>query len=132
MVRCNPRKKLGERELDILQALWQLGAGTVAGVQKALLERGDRVAYTTVQTMLNRMETKRLVTRDHSDRAHLYRPLVKEPAAVGGAIKELTCRYFSGSVEALAIRLVEKELDAKQLARIEEIIAANRRKESKK
>ncbi len=126
------RERLGERELDIMQALWRLAHATVADVQKALLERGHQVAYTTVQTMLNRLEAKRLVARDQSDRAHRYTPLVKEPNAVGGAIKQLTNRFFKGSVEALAIRLVEKELDPKQLARIQEIIATQRQTEPKR
>lgn len=125
-------KKLGERELDIMQALWGLGHATVADVQKALLERGEQVAYNTVQTMLNRLEAKGLVSREQSDRAHRYKPLVKEPKAMGGAIKQLTNRFFQGSVEALAIRLVEQELDPKQLARVQAIIDAHRLKEPKK
>jgi predicted transcriptional regulator len=125
------REKLGERELDIMQALWTLGQATVGDVQQALLNAKHQVAYNTVQTMLNRLEAKGLVSRDQSDRAHLYKPLVKEPKAVGGAIKQLTNRFFKGSVEALAIRLVEKELDQKQLARIQEIIDAHRKKEPK-
>lgn len=123
------REKMGERELDIMQALWRLGHATVADVQKALLDMGEHVAYTTVQTMLNRLEAKRFVARDQSDRAHRYKPLVKEPKAVDGAIKQLTKRFFKGSAEALAIRLVESELDSKQITRVREIIDAQRRKE---
>jgi predicted transcriptional regulator len=130
-LRHSGREKLGERELDIMQALWRLGPSIVADVQKALHERGDQVAYTTVQTMLNRLEAKGLVSRDQSDRAHRYRALVKEPKAVDGAIKHLTDRFFQGSAEALAIRLVEKELDPKQLARVRAIIDSHRRKEPK-
>lgn len=132
MSKRKTREKLGERELDIMQALWSLGQATVADVQQSLLNRGHQVAYNTVQTMLNRLEAKGLVSRDQSDRAHRYKPLVKEPNAVGGAIKQLTNRFFKGSVEALAIRLVEKELDPKQLTRIQAIIDAHRQKVPKK
>ena len=131
-MKAKAQRGLGERELDIMQALWRLREGTVTEVQKALLDEGHQVAYNTVQTMLNRLEAKNLVARDQSDRAHRYRPLAKEPKAVDGAVKQLIGRFFQGSAEALAIRLVEKELDPKQLARIEEIIAANRRKDSHK
>jgi len=54
-------KNLGERELDIMQALWRLGPATVADVRMALHAQHKRVAYTTIQTMLNRLETKKLV-----------------------------------------------------------------------
>lgn len=125
------REKLGERELDIMQVLWRLGPATVSEVHIALIEAGERIAYTTVQTMLNRLEGKGMVARDQSDRAHRYRPLVKEPKAIDGAINQLVKRFFNGSAEALAIRLVENELDAKQLDRIQEIIDSQRREHRK-
>jgi len=114
---------LGERELDILQELWKRGSATVSEVHAALAARGDDVAYNTIQTMLNRMEAKGIVTRDASDRAHLYRPLLKERAAVGGAIGRLTQRFFAGSAEALAARLVERDLDDEELDRLQRLIA---------
>jgi BlaI family transcriptional regulator, penicillinase repressor len=126
------KQKLGERELDIMQVLWRRGKATVTEVHQALLEQGNEVAYTTVQTMLNRLETKSIVARDDSDRAHSYRPLLKEPVVVNGAIQRLTKRFFSGSVEALATRLVEKDLSPEQLERIQSLINAHRRKESPK
>jgi predicted transcriptional regulator len=121
-------ERLGDRELDIMQALWRLGRATVADVHNSLLEDGEKIAYTTIQTMLNRLENKKFVARDQTDRAHRYRPLVKEPKAVDGAIRKLTRRFFEGSAEALAIRLVEKDLDAQQLDRIQAIIETLRQK----
>jgi predicted transcriptional regulator len=117
---------LGERELDIMQALWRLGSATVGATHAELVARGNEVAYTTVQTMLNRLEAKGVVARDTSDRAHRYRPVVKEPAVVGGAIQRLVGRFFHGSREALAIRLVENDFSLDQLERIQAIIDENR------
>jgi BlaI family transcriptional regulator, penicillinase repressor len=119
---------LGERELDIMQELWRLGTATVTEVHAGLVERGREVAYNTVQTMLNRLEEKGLVRRDASDRAHRYRPLLREQAVVGKAIRSLTSRFFSGSAEALAARLVESELDDEELERLRTIIERQRRK----
>ena len=123
-----PKAKLGERELDIMQVLWQSGSATVAEVHQSLQNQGEDIAYTTIQTMLNRLEGKSLVKRDDSDRAHRYRPVLKEPAAVNRAIQKLAERFFSGSVEALATRLVEKDLSLAQLKHIQELIDAQRRK----
>ena len=127
-MRLKAKQKLGERELDILHVLWRRGNATVAEVQQALLEQGHEVAYTTVQTMLNRLEAKGILARDNSDRAHRYRPLLKQPAAADSALKRLTDRYFSGSAEALATRLIEKDLTHEQLERIKSLIDAHRRK----
>ena len=124
--------KLGDRELDIMQALWKRGDATVSEIQKQLQENGIELAYTTILTMLVRLETKGMVARDESARAHRYKPLVKEPSAVGSAIKKLAERFFNGSVEALAARLIEQELNAEQLRRVQAVIDENSREEKKK
>jgi predicted transcriptional regulator len=110
-----------------LEALWQLKSATVAQVQEFLRERGNEVAYTTVQTMLNRLEAKNIVKRDHSDRAHRYIAVLKQPNAAESALKRLTERFFGGSAEALVTRLVEKELTAEQLERIQSMIDAHKK-----
>jgi predicted transcriptional regulator len=120
-------KKLGERELDILEALWQLKSATVAQVQEFLRERGNEVAYTTVQTMLNRLEAKKVVKRNDSDSTHRYIAVLKQPNAAESALKRLTERFFGGSAEALVTRLVEKELNAEQLERIQSMIDAHKK-----
>jgi predicted transcriptional regulator len=131
-VKLRKEQKLGERELDILQALWRLRSATVAEVQAALFEVGHEVAYTTVQTMLNRLEAKGYVARDGSDRAHRYRPRLKETTTVGGAVERLVDRFFGGSTEELAAHLVEKNLDADQLDRLQALIDRRRRMGRKK
>lgn len=124
-MKTEKQQKLGERELDIMQALWQQGEATVSELQKQLQENGIELAYTTILTMLGRLEAKEMVVRDNTERAHRYKPLVKEPLAVGSAIKRLAERFFNGSVEALATRLVEQELSPEQLRRIQAIIDEN-------
>jgi hypothetical protein len=52
--------------------------------------------------------------------------------AAVGAIRRLTDRFFNGSVEALATRLVEEELSPEQLERIQALIDAHCTKESSK
>jgi predicted transcriptional regulator len=123
---------LGERELDIIQALWSLETATVAEIHARLVAAGHDVAYTTVQTMLNRLESKGLVAKDSTDRAHRYRPVLEEPTVVHGAIQRLTARFFDGSKEALAAHLVEKDLSPAQLDRIQAIIDRHRRKGGRK
>lgn len=125
-------EKLGERELDIMQALWKLGKATVGGVQEVLYERGNDIAYTTIQTMLNRLEDKKLVGRDSSERSHYYYAILKEPVAADSAIKRLTERFFRGSAEDLVSRLVKKDLTNEELERIQNLIDRHRREKNKK
>ena len=115
-----------------MQALWKLKKATVGEVQEVLREQGNDIAYTTIQTMLNRLEAKKLVARDNSDRTHHYYPILKEPAVTDGAIKRLTERFFRGSAEDLVSRLVKKDLTGEELERIQNLIDAHRREKKKK
>jgi len=117
---------LGDRELDLMQVLWRRGEATVAEVQQSLAAAGTRLAYTSVQTMLNRLETKGMVARSSTDRAHVYRPLAAEPKVVGSLIERLTDRFFKGSAEGLATHLVESDLSPEELERLHALIVAQR------
>ena len=52
---------LYERELDVMEILWERGSATVAEVKEAL---EDEMAYTTVLTVLRRLEDKGFVAHD--------------------------------------------------------------------
>ena len=123
--------KLGERELDILSVLWQLGRASVAEVHAALQNRGHQVAYTTIQTMLNRLEAKGIVSRDISSRTHYYRPILKQRTVLSRAIQRVADRFFEGSVSALASHLVGYNLSRKQLGKIKNLTHDLEKKKSK-
>ena len=95
-------------ELQIMQALWDEGPGTVAEVQARLTQP---LAYTTVQTMLGVLLRKQRVRREMAGRAFVYRPAISRETAVAGALKDLVGRMFGGSGEALLMSLI----DARQI-----------------
>ena len=105
-----------ERELDIMTALWELGAGTVAEVREVL---SDDLAYTTVLTMLRVLEEKGYVGHSEEGRAHRYHPLVERKAAGESAVRRLTRRLFRGSPELLLTHLVsDRDLTEEELKRM--------------
>ena len=105
-----------ERELDIMSALWELGAGTVAEVREVIV---DDLAYTTVLTMLRVLEEKGYVGHSEEGRAHRYHPLVGREAAGESAVRRLTRRLFRGSPELLLTHLVsDRELTEEELKRM--------------
>src|SRR5258708_37551664 len=85
-------------ELQIMQALWDGGPGSVAQVQARL---GPGLAYTTVQTMLGVLLKKQRVRRAPSRRAHVYRPAVRPGRGVGSGPKGIVRRMFGGPRRAL-------------------------------
>ena len=121
------RISLAEREAQLMDVLWDHGASTVTEVQSRL---GDELAYTTVLTMLRKLEAKGYVGHEEEGRAHRYHALIERTAAQEGALKTLVSRLFKGSSDALLLHLVSREnLSAKQVRRIEEQLRKASRKE---
>lgn len=121
------QKRISERELDVMQAIWALGReASVAEIHEAMQEAGSELAYTTVQTMLNRLATKAQVRRRLKGRAYFYAPAVKEPAAARVALRAVIDRFFGGSTAELAAHLVEEEMSATDRRRIEQLLEAHR------
>ena len=80
---------LGERELDVMTALWTDGPGTVAEVKERL---PVALAYNTVLTILRNLKAKRLVDHEAEGRVFRYFPLVSQEAVKGSAVSRLTRR----------------------------------------
>src|SRR5262250_537577 len=112
---------LTEAEFALMKVLWQLGAGTVAEVRAAAHgERGDEPAYTTVMTLLGRMEKKGAVRVDKAREPYVYRPAFPERSARRERLREFIRSVFDGRADELVLQLVEDEaLSEEDLRRIE-------------
>lgn len=109
-----------ERELDLMNVLWDRGPSTVSEVREAL---EDDLAYTTVLTVLRVLEEKGHVTHATEGRAHRYRALVDREAAAGSALRRIKEHLFSGSSELLLTRLVEDHpMSGDELRRLKDLL----------
>lgn len=123
------RIALAEREAQLMDVLWDHGPSTVNEVQSHL---DDELAYTTVLTMLRKLETKGYVGHAAEGRAHRYHALIQRTAAQQGALEALVSRLFKGSQDALLMHLVSREkLSATQVQRIEEQLRKQRNDKKK-
>jgi BlaI family transcriptional regulator, penicillinase repressor len=95
-----------DRELDVMEVLWDRGSATVAEVREAL---ADDLAYTTVLTMLRILHDKGHVRFEGEGRAHRFYPLVERQAVRTSAVRRLTRKLFQGSPELLLTQLVADE-----------------------
>ncbi|HYV97459.1 MAG TPA: BlaI/MecI/CopY family transcriptional regulator [Gemmatimonadaceae bacterium] len=96
---------LGDRELDVMGVLWELGSGTVAEVRDRL---PADLAYTTVLTILRNLEEKGFVAHEAEGRAHRYIPRVAQQAARRSVLARLVDKLFHGSPAQLMAHLVEE------------------------
>jgi predicted transcriptional regulator len=107
---------LGDRELDVMGVLWELGSGTVAEVRDKL---PADLAYTTVLTILRNLEEKEFVSHEAEGRAHRYFPRVAKQTARRTVLARLVDKLFHGSPEQLIAHLVEENaLTADELRKL--------------
>ena len=115
---------LGEAEFGVLKALWDQGPATVREVLEYLHGRGRRVAYTTVQTLLSRLEQKQYVTSDKSDLAYVYRAKVSRDRVTRSRLQALLSQLYDGAAGPLVLQLVRTErLKPEEIEELHKLIA---------
>jgi len=98
--------RLTKLELQVMEALWSRGASSVREIQEAFPEK-DRPAYTTVQTMVYRLETKKAIRRVKKiGNAHIFEAAISRNAAQRRLIDDLLS-LFGGRPQPVVAHLVE-------------------------
>jgi predicted transcriptional regulator len=97
---------LSKLELKIMEALWSKGPSAVREIQESFPAKG-RPAYTTVQTMVYRLEAKNAVKRTRKiGNAHIFEAVISQTAAQRRVIDELL-GLFGGRAQPLMSHLIE-------------------------
>src|SRR5579863_164029 len=101
-----PQPKVSRFELELLEQLWKLGTASVREVQEGLPEK-SRPAYTTVQTMIYRLEEKGAVRRIKKiGNAHVFEPVFTRKAVYRRVVDDVL-DWFGGSAAPLISHLAE-------------------------
>ena len=116
------QKSPTEAELRILQVLWASGPSSVRQVLEQLSD--DRSwGYTTVLKLLQIMNQKGLVSRDTSDRSHIYHANSSKQATQNLFLGKMISHLFGDSSKQLIIQaLTEHETSSEELAEIRSIL----------
>ena len=126
---------LTKLELQIMQAIWKLGASNVSDVQKGLEQKDkpQQLAYTTVQTMLNILERKSKRKRKLRGRAYVYSATVTEAKASRHAVRDLVDRMFGGSADELVMSLIKsRQIDPRRIAELSRRLQEDDRDDAEK
>src|ERR1700722_5602795 len=98
--------RLSKLEMQIMETLWTRGGCCIREIQEAFPEKG-RPAYTTVQTMVSRLETKKAVPRAKKiSNAHIFEAVITRGAAHRRLIDELL-GFFDGRSQPVMSHLIE-------------------------
>jgi predicted transcriptional regulator len=119
------RPGLSEAERDVLKALWDHGPGTVRQVNALLGGRGRSWAYTTVLTLLQRLQAKGYAASEPhpSGAAHVFRAAVSREELLEQRLKDTADELCGGSAAPLLLALVQgNRFSPEELARFRRLL----------
>jgi predicted transcriptional regulator len=124
--------KLTKLELQIMEALWTRGEASIREIQETFPEK-DRPAYTTIQTTVYRLETKKAVRRVKKvGNFHIFEAAVSRNAAQRRLINDLLA-LFGGSTQPVMAHLIESgKLTLDDIKEAEKVLRKLERKDKAK
>ncbi len=119
-------------ELDVLNILWDRGPCNARAVWTVLNERRKR-HYTSVNSLLNTMVDKGLLTRHSERRAFLYEAAIERKKTQGQLVQDLLGRAFEGSPSGLVLQVLDQcDPSAEEMDQIAKMIRQYRKQRGKK
>ena len=119
--------RLGDLQLRIMKVLWDRVEATVAEVHQAVGSDAG-LAYTTVATMLRKMEARGLVRHVSEGRRFLYRAAVSPDAVTRSMADDILERLFEGRLaDLLSHLLTSREVSHDELCELERLIAERKK-----
>jgi BlaI family transcriptional regulator, penicillinase repressor len=119
--------RLGDLQLRIMKLLWAEAEATVAAVHAGVAGEHN-LAYTTVATMLRKMEERGLVEHRAAGRTFLYRAVVAEADVSRSMADHLVDRLFAGSLADTVRHLLRtREVSREELSILERLIAERKK-----
>ncbi|MBC3920448.1 BlaI/MecI/CopY family transcriptional regulator [Undibacterium sp. CY18W] len=109
-------------ELNLLKVLWQQGPLNAKQVHEAVQAERPDLAYATVLRHLQIMHGKGILTRDESQRSHIYAPSQEQDSLQTNLLKDMIQKVFAGSGKALVLAALRGHVSAQERDEIEQIL----------
>jgi predicted transcriptional regulator len=119
-----PKKiyRLGELQLKIMQHLWERSEGAVTTIHQHV-GQSEGLAFTTIATMLRKMEERGLIEHRTEGRTFIYRPAVSEEEVSKSMAHDLLDRLFEGSVASLLSHLLKtRNVSEKEVEHLQRLL----------
>lgn len=102
-----------ESELEILSLLWEMKQASVRQIHERLAETKDTGYTTTLKTMQN-MHAKGMVSRNETQRTHIYSPATNQRDTQKSLLRNLVTTAFGGSAQKLVLQALGEENPSKE------------------
>lgn len=126
--KINSEIRLGRLELQIMNVVWDRDKATVHDVKNALSRR--KPAYSTILTMMRKLEAKGYLEHDVDERTYVYHPTISREAVRHGILGDILDRLFEGSASLLLNSLAEQNrISEKEQREIQKLIKERKENE---
>lgn len=120
--------RLGRLELQIMNIVWKQGKSTVHDVKDAI-SKSRKPAYSTILTMMRKLENKGYLQHEVDDRTYVYQATISRQEVRRSMLGDLLERAFEGSPSLLISSLVEQNrITESELNEVQKLIGERRRK----
>jgi predicted transcriptional regulator len=122
-MKSRPSPSVTGAELNVLEALWGRGEATIRDLRDVLYPGGGESKFATVQKLLARLASKKLVVRRKEAANWVFAPLVARDDLIGGELRRVADRLGGNSMTPLLTYLVETgELTSKERAHLRRLL----------
>jgi predicted transcriptional regulator len=120
---ARPKQDVTEKELAILEILWDSGPATIRDLAARLYPRGGFAQYTTVKKLMERLEEKGFVSRKTDQLAHEFSATLDRQELIGRRLRVMAQQLAGGSLVPLVSGLVKAAAGPLKRAEIDELRA---------
>ena len=122
--------KLSEFEAQVMAVIWELGECSAPQVHQAITQQ-RQVTYSTVKTIIDRLERKQAISRTRADGRTIFFQATTQPAKVqGGIVDRLLNTVFAGDRRPLLAQLLDSDkLSRDDLEYLAELVEAKKREQ---
>ena len=116
-------REITDTELAVLRQLWRRDEATIRELTDALYPEGGHSHYATVQSLLDRLQTKGFVKRKKNGRVNQYRASVSRSELAGRRLRATADALFDGSMAPLLTHLVDNaDLGPEEITALRELV----------
>ena len=114
--------RLPDAELEVMQALWQIGKPSLRSEIQHVLSKTHPMAHTTLLTLLSRLGERGFVKAEKNGRSFLYTPLVSREDYLAQQSKRFLDKICGGSIPAFAAALCQGALSKEELSELRALL----------
>ncbi len=113
-------------EMQMMRVLWEIGPSTAKQVHEYAVQERPDLAYASVLRLLQVMHGKGQLSRDESQRAHVYAAIAEQDSVQTNLIKDLVQKAFAGSAKALVLAALKTHVSKEERAEIQKLLNENK------